>query len=376
MTLLLMLIATAWALYAVFGWRWRIEPQLERVLAPGNWGRVVAVVPARNEAGELPATLPLLLRQSYADFTVVLVDDHSTDDTAAVATRLAADYGASDRFRLLQPPPLPSGWMGKVWAQRAGYEEAQRLGAEWVWFTDADIRHEPDVLERLLATAHRHKRNFVSVMARLRTDTWAEKLLIPAFTYFFAMLYSFHRIGNDGVRDAGAAGGCMLVRRELLERAGGIEAIRDAVIDDVALARVCKRAGGHLWLGYHRGVQSTRNYGSVRAVADMVARSAYTQLGYNPWLLVLCVVGLFLVFVWPAWALLFSGPPARWWGALAYIAMVRTYLPAVRYLDCRAPWALALPLSAALYLWMTVLSAWRYYRGTRTRWKGREYRAA
>ncbi|GIW45190.1 MAG: glycosyl transferase family 2 [Candidatus Binatia bacterium] len=367
--------ALAWVVYAVFGRRWRVEPLLERV-APGSYGRVVAVVPARNEAQELPATLPCLFRQTYEDFSIVLVDDHSTDDTAAIAARLALEYGAKARLQIVQPPPLPPGWMGKVWAQKAGCTEAARLGAEWIWFTDADIRHEPDVLERLLSTATRHGRDFVSVMARLRTDTWAEKLLIPAFTYFFAMLYPFHRIADDTKSDSGAAGGCMLVRRELLERAGGLDAIRDAVIDDVALASAAKRVGGRLWLGYHPGVQSTRGYGSLRAVTDMVARSAYTQLHYNPLLLVVCVVGLFFVFLWPFMALWLAPFPAKWWAALAYAAMVRTYLPLVHFLGCGATWALALPMAAALYLWMTVLSAWRFYRGTRTRWKGREYKAS
>lgn len=375
MNALLMAVALGWVVYAVLGRRWRVEPCLESPSA-GEWGRVVAIVPARNEASELPATLPLLLRQTYPDFRVICVNDHSTDDTAAVARQLATQYGAQGRFHLIEPPPLPPGWMGKVWAQRAGFEEATRLGAQWVWFTDADIRHETDVLERLLSTAQRYGRDFVSVMARLRTETRAEKLLIPAFTYFFAMLYSFRRIGNDRYRDAGAAGGCMLVRRELLERIGGLDTIRDAVIDDVALARACKRAGGRLWLGYHPGVQSTRGYGSFQAVADMVARSAYTQLGYNPLLLAGCVLGLFLVFVWPLVALLFGGPVARWWSVVAIAAMARTYLPLVRYLGCHSAWALALPLAAALYLWMTILSAWRYYRGTRTRWKGREYRTS
>ncbi len=368
----LFLVALGWVGYAVWGRRWRVEPMLERAY-PGEWGRVVAVVPARNEALELPVTLPCLLRQTYGDFHVVLVDDHSTDNTAAVAEQLAREYGAEGRFHLVQPPPLPEGWMGKVWAQRAGYEEARRLGAAWIWFTDADIRHEPDVLERLLTTAERWERDFVSVMARLRTDTLAEKLLIPAFTYFFAMLYPFHRIARDELADAGAAGGCMLVRKELLERAGGIDAIRDAVIDDIALAKACKRAGGRLWLGYHPGVQSTRSYGSLGAIWAMVARSAYTQLNYNPLLLAVCVFGLFVVFVWPALALLGFAAGRKLWGLVAVLAMARTYLPFVRYLGCGSLWSLTLPVAATLYTAMTVTSAWWYYRGTRTRWKGREY---
>ncbi len=366
-------LAVGWVVYALLGRRWRVEPRLEEPV-DGQWGRVVAIVPARNEAMELPATLPLLFRQTYKDLHVVVVDDHSTDETAKVARQLAAQYQAQVQFHLVQPPPLPVGWMGKVWAQRTGFEEAARLGADWVWLTDADIRHEPDVLQRLLSTAQRHGRDFVSVMARLRVETAAEKLLIPAFTYFFAMLYPFHRIGDDRRADAGAAGGCMLVRRELIDGIGGLDAIRDAVIDDVALARACKSTGGRLWLGYHPGVQSTRGYGSVSAVADMVARSAYTQLGYNPLLLVGCVIGLFLVFVWPFIVLMSTEPLSRVSGLVAFLAMARTYRPLVRYLGCTAIWALTLPLAATLYLWMTMLSAWRYHRGTRTRWKGRDYR--
>lgn len=369
------LLALAWVGYAIWGRRWRVEPLLERA-EYGEWGRVIAVVPARNEAEELPATLPCLLRQTYGDYRVILVDDHSTDNTSEVAQRLAADYGAQSRFHSIHPAPLPQGWMGKVWAQQAGYEHARHLGADWIWFTDADIRHEPDVLERLLATAQRRGRDFVSVMARLRTDTWPEKLLIPAFTYFFATLYSFRRIADDRAADAGAAGGCMLVRRELLERIGGLAAIRDAVIDDVALATACKRAGGRLWLGYHPGVQSTRSYHSLAAIWNMVARSAYTQLGYNPLLLVLCVLGLCLVFVWPAVALLCGPPHLRLWALVAYLAMTRTYAPLVTYLRCSPVWSFALPPAALFYLGMTLSSAWRYHRGIRTRWKGRDYRAS
>jgi hypothetical protein len=165
----------------------------------------------------------------------------------------------------------------------------------------------------------------------------------------------------------------MLVRKELLERAGGIDAIRDAVIDDIALAKACKRAGGRLWLGYHPGVQSTRSYGSLGAIWAMVARSAYTQLNYNPLLLAVCVFGLFVVFVWPALALLGFAAGRKLWGLVAVLAMARTYLPFVRYLGCGSLWSLTLPVAATLYTAMTVTSAWWYYRGTRTRWKGREY---
>lgn len=370
--LFLTVLGTGWILYAVFGRRWWIDPLLHRPSAE-PMGRVVAVVPARDEAQELPVTLPALLRQTYPDFAVVLVDDHSQDNTAAVALRLAKEYHAEDRFRLVQPDPLPEGWMGKVWAQNRGVEEARKLGAVWIWFTDADIRHEPDVLERLLATAQRENRDFVSVMARLQCRSFWEKLLIPAFTYFFAMLFPFPSVARDGSRVAAAAGGCMLVRASLLERIGGLAAIRDAVIDDVALGQACKRAGGRLWLGYHPGVQSTRGYENLGTIWNMVARSAYSQLGYQPLALVATVVGLALVFLAPPLVALCGHGGMRWWGLAAYLAMTRTYLPTVRYLRCPRRWALTLPVAAALYTAMTVWSAVRYYSGTRTAWKGRTY---
>jgi hopene-associated glycosyltransferase HpnB len=370
---LLFLLALGWCWFALWGRRWRIEPRLGMGRPHAETGLVVAVVPARNEAHELPATLPCLLRQMHPELKVLLVDDHSTDGTAEVARRLAAEYGAADRLAVLAAPDLPAGWMGKVWAQQQGWEEAHRLGANWVWLTDADIRHDTDVLERLLTEAHDHHRDFVSVMARLRCQTGFERLLIPAFTYFFAGLYPFAAVGNDRSSQAGAAGGCMLIRAELLERIGGIAAIRDAVIDDVALGRACKKAGGRLWLGYHPGVVSTRGYDTLRSIWDMVARSAYTQLRYQPLALLGCVIGLGYVYWLPPATILWGSGWSRLLGLLAYAAMVRTYLPMVRYLGCRPAWALLLPVSALLYTGMTISSAWRYHRGTRTKWKDRSY---
>ncbi len=375
MVWLLTFLGTGWLLYALFARRWWVDPVLRR---PGveACGRVVAVVPARNEARELPVTLPALLRQSYPDLVVVLVDDHSQDDTASVAERIAREYASEDRFRVVFPDPLPPGWMGKVWAQRRGVQEAKQLGALWVWFTDADIRHAPDVLERLLATAQAESRDFVSVMARLHCKSCWERLLIPAFMYFFAMLYPFSSVARDGSRVAAAAGGCMLVRTTLLDRIGGMEAIRDAVIDDVALARACKQLGGHLWLGYYDGVQSTRGYPSLGAIWNMVARSAYSQLRYNPVALVFTLFGMVTVFLLPVAAAFCGHGGARWWGWIAYLSMVRTYVPVVRYVGCSLRWAFALPIAALLYTAMTLSSAIRYYRGTLTAWKGRTYRVS
>jgi hopene-associated glycosyltransferase HpnB len=372
---LLWMLAAIWGGYALFGRRWRIAP----LLGPGDprclGGHVVAVVPARNEAGELPNTLPGLLAQTYADLRVVLVDDHSDDGTAAVARQLASEANAADRLTVVSAPQLAEGWTGKVWAQQQGFEQALALGADWVWLTDADIRHDGDVLERLLTTATMQKRDFVSIMARLRCANRFEKLLIPAFTYFFAGLYPFEPVGDDASRTAGAAGGCMLIRRSVLERIGGMAAIRDAVIDDVSLARTCKNIGARLWLGYYPGVSSTRGYPTLASIWDMVARSAYTQLEYNPLALLGCVAGLSYVFFLPVAALLWASGTARLLGFATYLAMVRTYAPMVSYLGCGLGWAFLLPVSALLYTAMTISSALRYYQGVRSAWKGRVYRA-
>ena len=368
-------VAIVWCLHALFGGHWRIEPRLDDAAAAPDAGEhVVAVVPARNEADELPRTLGALLTQ-HERLHVVLVDDHSTDGTGDVARRIAADLGVTDRLTVLAAEPLPAGWTGKVWAQHQGVQVALARGADWIWLTDADIRHAPGVLPRLLATAARRGRDMVSVMARLRCDNAAEKLLIPAFTYFFATLYSFRATGNDRSRVAGAAGGCVLVRRTLLERIGGMAAIHDAVIDDCSLARACKDAGGRLWLGYDAGVDSTRGYPDLTAIWDMVARSAYTQLRLDPAILVGCIAGLAFVFLVPAWAVLFGPGLLRALGLLTYAAMVRTYLPMVCWLGCAPAWALALPVSATLYAAMTVSSAWRHHRGAGASWKGRAYGA-
>ena len=370
---LVLLLACVWGGYAVWGRRWRIEPRLSAPLDGVAPGRVVAVVPARNEAAELPRTVPHLLQQGDGALHVIVVDDHSDDGTADVARGLAAAMAAPARLRVVTPPPLPAGWTGKVWAQQHGFEAARALRPEWIWLTDADIRHEPEVLDRLLATATREQRDFVSVMARLRCETTWERLLIPAFTYFFAGIYPFAGVVDDRSGTAAAAGGCMLIRAEVLERIGGLAAIRDAVIDDVSLARACKAAGARLWLGYDAGVSSTRGYDTLGGVWNMVARTAYTQLGRNVAALVGCIIGLAVVFFVPVAALLWGHGSLRLCGLIAYAAMVRTYVPMVEYLGVPRPWALLLPVSAGLYAGMTVSSAWRHHRGAGAGWKGRAY---
>jgi hopene-associated glycosyltransferase HpnB len=368
-------VAILWITFALFDRRWRIEPRLSE---PDEiWGseRVIAVVPARNEAEQLPETFASLLAQDHPNLSVVLVDDHSYDGTGALAKRIAKEAGAADRLTVITPPPLPSGWAGKVWAQHQGVEAALNQKPNWIWLTDADIRHEPETLRRLLATAMAEYRDLVSVMARLHCHTAWERLLIPAFSYFFAAIYPFSAVGRDASRVAGAAGGCTLVRREVMERIGGMEAIRDAVIDDVSFARACKNAGARLWLGYHPGVQSTRRYDDLESIWDMVTRTAYTQIRYSPARLFGCVLALGLLFLVPVLSMAIGSTAVRVLSVITYATMVRTYTPIVRYLGASFVWALTLPVATMLYVGMTISSAWRHHAGVGASWKGRAYRA-
>jgi hopene-associated glycosyltransferase HpnB len=370
------LVGILWLGFALFDRRWRIAPRLHDPDDAQSSLRVVAVVPARNEAKQLPGTVVALLAQDHPALSIIVVDDHSEDGTGDVARRIAEEAGAVERLTVITPPGLPPGWAGKVWAQHHGVERALAERPDWIWLTDADIRHDRDVLSRLLATARLEGRDLVSVMARLRCRTAWERLLVPAFTYFFAVLYPFPSVLDDGSRVAAAAGGCMLVRREVMERIGGMAAIRDAVIDDVTFSRACKAVGARLWLGYHPGVDSTRGYDDLESIWNMVARSAYTQLGYNPLALFGCVLGLALAFLVPVSAVLFGSGAVRVLGSVAYGAMVRTYAPMVRYLGAGFVWALTLPVAAGLYIGMTISSAWRHHAGAGATWKGRAYRAS
>ncbi|WP_435118837.1 glycosyltransferase [Amycolatopsis thermoflava] len=355
------LVAWLWLAATRF---WRTDQRLPPRRTPATWPSVAVVVPARDEAGILPETLPALLAQRYpGPLRLILVDDGSGDGTADVARGLGGG-----RLTVTAPGDRPPGWTGKLWALAHGVEQAGE--PDFLLFTDADIAHGPDSVTALVEAAG--ERDLVSQMARLRTRTGWERLVVPAFVYFFAMLYPFRRVNGPG-RTAAAAGGCCLVRRAALERAGGVAAIRDAVIDDVALGRLLKRAGSRIWLGLAGDVRSVRPYPSLRSLWDMVARSAYTQLRHSPALLAGTVLGLALVFLAPPVLTLAGAGPARLPALAAWLLMTLTYVPMLRYY--RQPWpaALLLPVTATLYLLMTVDSAVRHRRGHGAAWKGRSY---
>ncbi|MEV5827720.1 glycosyltransferase [Spirillospora sp. NPDC052242] len=363
-----------WAyLAAGHGGFWRTGPTAPEGAEPGAWPDVVAVVPARDEAAVLPETLPTLLAQRYPGrFRVVLVDDGSTDGTAGTARRLAA--GAAVRLDVVRAAERPDGWAGKVWAMREGLRAAGE--PEFVLFTDADIAYAPGTVERLARDAAAGDgRDLVSRMATLGTRTPWERALVPAFVYFFALLYPFRRVARTGARTAAAAGGCMLVRRAVLERAGGLAAIRGALIDDVALGRLVKRAGGRCRLDLDRDVVSLRPYPRPGDLWDMVARSAYDQLRYSPALLAGTVLGLLLLFAVPpaaaAAGILAGDPAAAVLGAAAWTVMAGTYAPMLRHHGLSPLRAPVLPLVALAYAAMTVDSARRHRTGRGGVWKGR-----
>ncbi|WP_225804865.1 glycosyltransferase [Streptomyces sp. NK15101] len=361
------------------GFFWRTDQRLPRVRrsSPERWPRVAVVVPARDEAEVLPMSLPSLLSQDYPGAAeVFLVDDGSTDGTGKLAVELAARHGGLP-LTVVSPGEPEPGWTGKLWALRHGMALARARGPEFLLLTDADIAHEPDSLRRLVAAAVDGDLDLVSQMARLRVASTWERLVVPAFVYFFAQLYPFRWINRARPLATAAAGGCVLLRTETAVAADVPGAIRQAVIDDVSLARAVRRAGGRIWLGLAERVDSIRPYPGLGELWRMVARSAYAQLRHNPLLLAGTVAGLVLVYLVPPVAVVAGvrggDVTAAWAGGVAWAVMAGTYVPMLRYY--RQPLWLAplLPFTAFLYLLMTVDSAVRHHRGRGAAWKGRTY---
>ena len=344
---------------------------------------VHVVIPARNEGDVIARTVGSVLAQRYAGrFDVTVVDDRSDDDTATQVAAAIAGARAADRARVHKARPRPAGWSGKVWALAEGVEAARAGGgapAYW-WFTDADVEHADDTLARLVATAQRDRRDLVSLMVELHCAQPWEQLLIPAFVFFFRLLYPFAWVNDPHRATAGAAGGCILLRDELLLRIGGLTRISGELIDDCSLAAAVAGAGGTLWLGNASRSRSVRPYVGLGPIWSMVSRTAYTQLRYSPALLAGTVAGMLLLYVVPVAALVLGvlrrKPALALPGAVAYATMSAAYAPTVQ--SYRLPlWrALTLPLAGVLYTAMTVDSALRHARGHGGLWKGRPFTPA
>jgi hopene-associated glycosyltransferase HpnB len=337
-----------------------------------TWPRVVAVVPARNEAETVVRAVISLVNQDYrGTFDIVVVDDQSADGTATLARQAAAESGATERVRVQSIEALPPGWTGKLWALQEGVSAAAEKAPAFWWLTDADVVHAPDTLRRLVCRAQRDSLGLASLMVLLQTKTFPERLLIPPFLYFFLLLYPPRWIADPNARTAGAAGGCILLRHEALERIGGIAAIRSELIDDCALARAVKQDGGKIWMGLTRASVSLRDYGSFTEIRDMIARTAFAQLRNSFVLLVATLAGLFVTF-WLSWILFFTGDDPAWIMASTAVAlMTTTFLLAVRFYGLSPIWAFALPVAALYYGYATCLSAVRHWLGRGGQWKGR-----
>ncbi|WP_114241545.1 glycosyltransferase [Dyella sp. C9] len=342
-------------------WRpWSTREHLEAGGAPLDLSGITVLIPARNEAEVLGSTLAGLRAQGPG-LSIVVIDDQSTDGTAVIAAGVP-------HVTVIPGQPLPEGWAGKLWALEQGL---QHVRTPMVLLLDADIELRPGLLPALLALKLREHRQLVSLMADLRRTSFWDRLLLPAFVYYFKLIYPFALANGPSRRVAAAAGGCILVDAEALQQAGAFASLRDALIDDCTLARCVKQAGGRTWLGLSRDVVSLRPYGHFGAIHQMVARSAFTQLGYSLALLLLVTL-LFALAYGAPWLVLVTA--ALWpWGLLALAAMMLSYLPILRYYRMSPLWALLLPVSAALYLGMTWSSAIRYWRGVRSQWKGRVY---
>jgi hopene-associated glycosyltransferase HpnB len=337
------------------------------------WPAVTAVIPARDEAESVGETVSSLLRQDYPGaFNVIVVDDQSRDGTARVARDAAAALGTADRLTVLSGRTLPAGWTGKLWAQHQGVEAAATMPhpPDYLLLTDADIVYVPDELGRLVARAQAGGSVLTSLMAKLRCESFAERMFIPAFIFFFQMLYPFAWANDPRRATAAAAGGCMLVRRETLREAGGMASIRTALIDDCALAKRLK-AHGPIWIGLTDGVSSARAYPALEDIRHMVSRTAYAQLRYSPLLLAGTVLGLAVTYLAPVLLAVFAGGMAQILGIAAWLLMALAFQPTLRFYRVSPLWGVALPAIAATYMAFTVDSAYQHARGRGGMWKGR-----
>jgi hopene-associated glycosyltransferase HpnB len=373
-------------LLTLWGQFWQTDQQLEVVETQlEKLPSVCAVIPARNEADLLPKTLRSLLCQNYpGSFTIFLVDDHSTDGTAEVAQQTAQALNKDEQLHVITAQALPPGWSGKLWAMEQGINKAiEILEPDYLLLTDADIEHDPVNLHQLVAKAEQENLELVSLMVRLRCENFWEKLLIPAFVFFFQKLYPFRWVNNPQKSIAAAAGGCILIRTAALKRIGGIQVIRQALIDDCALADAIKSVKSSsppspkIWLGLSSSTHSLRPYLSLSPIWDMVARTAFTQLNYSPLLLTGTLVGMILVYIVPPLGLIVGALTGNWLVALtglsAWLLMSLAYVPMIRFYQCPLWLAFCLPIIAFLYTLMTLDSGLRYWQGRGGAWKGRVY---
>ena len=391
MILILLTIATLsliiWVFLLLFwGQFWQANQRLEinNIDLP-SYPSVCAIIPARNEADVLPVSLKSLLSQEYpGEFSIILIDDQSTDKTGEVAQNIADNLNQSDRLKVIQGKPLPVGWSGKLWAMEQGIQfvKNQGLSPDYFLFTDADIEHHSTNLKELVTKAEKENLALTSLMVLLRCDSFWEKFLIPAFVFFFQKLYPFSWVNNPQNKMAAAAGGCILIRRDRLEEIGSIPSLREALIDDCTLAQKIKGLSTPnnptaIWLGLTEKTKSLRPYDSLDTIWNMIARTAYTQLNYSLLLLLGTVLGMSLVYLAAPVILLLGfyleSRNLMIISSLTWLLMAIAYLPTLRLYKLSLLWSLSLPIIALFYNLMTIDSALRHWQGKGGGWKGRVY---
>ena len=345
-----------------------------------HWPSIYVIIPARNEEKLLGITLNSLLNQDYLGrLKIILVDDHSKDNTVNIANFLAQQGHNYTKLEVISAVDLPSGWTGKLWAINQGinYAKKQIPAPDYFLLTDADIEHFSTNIRQLVVKAEQENLALVSLMVKLQCETIAEKLMIPAFVFFFQKLYPFKWVNNPGNTTAAAAGGCILIRHQNLDEVGGIEVIKNALIDDCALAKAVqqKSTNKKIWLGLTNETRSRRSYPDLMSIWNMVARTAFTQLNYSPFLLVVTVIGMKLVYLIPSLGIIL-GVIFGWWPVVAIALLARlliflAYLPIIRFYRLSPIYAMSLPTVALIYILITIDSAWRHWRGRGGYWKGR-----
>ena len=373
---------TIWLFLLLFwGNFWRSDRRIEtnsEVIA--NYPTVCAIVPARDEDEVISTSLTSLLNQDYSGkFSIVLVDDNSSDRTTEIARYTAKRLNKSQQLKVISGKPLAVGWKGKLWAMEQGIAEARVLTTpDYFLLTDADIKHPSNNIRRLVAKAQTQKLDLVSLMVLLRCQNFWEKLLIPAFVFFFQKLYPFAWVNSSNKSLAAAAGGCILISNQALTEIGGIATIKDALIDDCSLAQAVKSQGKNIWLGLSETTTSLRGYDRLSVIWDTIARTAYTQLNYSPLLLFGTVISMAIVYLVTPICLIIGIFSGNWLlvsiSIVTWLLMTRAYLPTIKLYKLSIIWAFCLPAIALLYTLMTIDSAIKYYRGQGGAWKGRTYK--
>lgn len=347
-----------------------------------SFPNVTVIIPARNEAENISHCLNSLFNQDYQGcLNIVLVDDQSEDNTATIAQEIAENNGQKHRLTIIKGESLPPGWSGKLWAMSQGIAWAKKhLKTDYFLFTDADIKHSHDNLSQLVAKAEKENLDLVSLMVKLQCENFWEKLLIPAFIFFFQKLYPFPLVNNSQTKVAGAAGGCILIRKSALTRIGGIEALKETLIDDCTLARLVKDTlppNHGIWLGLTQDTFSLRTYDSLTSIWTMVTRTAFTQLNYSPWLLIGTIIAMIITYFIPPialmWGMVTTNIGMIILGMIILFFMILTYYPTIEFYQLSFFYSVLLPFIALLYSLMTIDSAIKYWQGKGGQWKGRVY---